>query len=182
MVRVSSIPRITSHRRWESNWPQPSLKGTHMTIQQWLFSFKGRIGRRDFWIWMVTWIVAMIGDLSAAVTGLLMVLILPPTAPWWVIVIGDAFAIIVVKQLYGGLGKNFLNPALAGRAFLFSSYTAILTTWTLPSSLSKLTIDQLGAAVSSGTTIDAVTMATPLSFMKTGAALPEIYSLKAMLM
>ena len=122
----------------------------------------------------------MIGDLSAAVTGLLMVLILPPTAPWWVIVIGDAFAIIVVKQLYGGLGKNFLNPALAGRAFLFSSYTAILTTWTLPSSLSKLTIDQLGAAVSSGTTIDAVTMATPLSFMKTGAAMPEIYSLKAM--
>jgi electron transport complex protein RnfD len=86
----------------------------------------------------------MIGDLSAVVTGLLMVLILPPSCPWWVIVIGDAFAIIVVKQLYGGLGKNFLNPALAGRAFLFSSYTAMLTTWSIPASLKGLDLGSRG--------------------------------------
>ena len=114
----------------------------------------------------------MIGDLSAVVTGLLMVLILPPSCPWWVIVIGDAFAIIVVKQLYGGLGKNFLNPALAGRAFLFSSYTAMLTTWSIPASLKGL---DLGTAA-----VDATTMATPLSFMKAGNPLPDVFTLKAM--
>ncbi len=114
----------------------------------------------------------MIGDLSAAVTGLFMVLILPPSCPWWVIVIGDAFAIIVVKQLYGGLGKNFLNPALAGRAFLFSSYTAMLTTWSIPAALQGL---DLGKAA-----VDATTMATPLTFMKTGSPLPDVFTLKAL--
>ena len=59
-------------------------------------------------------------DLSAVVTGLILALSLPVAAPYWMAVVGAFFAIVVVKQLYGGLGKNFLNPALAAKAFLFS--------------------------------------------------------------
>ena len=61
-----------------------------------------------------------VGDCSAIVTGILLALVCPVTIPYWAIIIGDFFAIIVVKQLFGGIGCNFLNPALAGRAFLFS--------------------------------------------------------------
>ena len=75
---------------------------------------------------------ATIGDLSAVVTGLLLALTLPPSAPWWLPVIGTFFGIVVVKQLYGGIGKNFLNPALAGRAFLLASYAMLMTRWTTP--------------------------------------------------
>ena len=87
-----------------------------------------------------------VNDLSAVVTGLLLALNLPPSAPAWVAIVGSAFAIIIVKQLFGGLGQNFINPALAGRAFLVSSYPAEMTTWTF----------------------DAVTVATPLAQLKTG--------------
>ena len=68
-----------------------------------------------------------IGDLSAVVTGLLLALCVSPTAPWWIFIVGSAFAIIVVKQLFGGLGDNFLNPALAARALLLASWPAFLT-------------------------------------------------------
>ena len=68
-----------------------------------------------------------INDLSACVTGILLVLCLPVDAPLWMPVIGTFFAIVIVKQLYGGIGKNFVNPALAGRAFLFFSWTATMT-------------------------------------------------------
>ncbi len=63
-----------------------------------------------------------IGDLSAAVTGILLAFVCPVQLPYWMPIIGAFFAIVVVKQLYGGIGKNFLNPALAGRAFLLASY------------------------------------------------------------
>jgi len=114
-----------------------------------------------------------LGDLSAVVTGLLIVLVLPSATPWWVVVIADLFSIVVVKQLYGGLGKNFLNPALAGRAFVFFSYTKILSTWEIPKSLIG---KDLGTAA-----IDGITMATPLSIMKAGNPMPEVLSLKSML-
>lgn len=68
-----------------------------------------------------------VGDLSAAVTGLLLALCVTPAAPWWIFVVGAFFAIIVVKQLFGGLGDNFLNPALAARAMLLAGWPAILT-------------------------------------------------------
>ena len=67
-------------------------------------------------------------DLSALVTGALLAFVCPPTIPYWCIVLGDFFAIIVVKQLFGGIGKNFLNPALAGRAFMFS-WPVFMNTW-----------------------------------------------------
>ena len=68
-----------------------------------------------------------IGDYSAAVTGLLLGLNLPPSAPWWMPVVGGVFAIIIVKQLFGGLGQNFMNPALAARCFLLISFTGRMT-------------------------------------------------------
>ena len=72
-----------------------------------------------------------IGDLSACVTGLLLALSLPASAPYWVPVMGAAFAMIVVKQFYGGLGKNFMNPALAGR-MLAGTLPMLMTNWTQP--------------------------------------------------
>ena len=66
-------------------------------------------------------------DLSAVVTGLLLGLIVPPSAPWWMVMIGSFFAIILVKQLFGGIGDNFLNPALAARAVLLASWPALMT-------------------------------------------------------
>lgn len=109
-----------------------------------------------------------IGDLSACLTGLLLALVLPSNAPWWLPIIGNFFAIVVVKQLYGGIGKNFLNPALAGRAFLLASYAAIMGQYAVPNALS-------GA-------VDSVTMATPLSYMYSGAAMPSYFSFKSLLL
>jgi len=111
------------------------------------------------------------GDLSAAVTGVLMAFVCPVTLPYWVLIIGDFFAIVVVKQLFGGLGKNFMNPALGGRAFLMLCYPILMTTWIKPgpgnwAGLVSGTVDMNGA--------DIVTGATPLSvdFMHSGV-LPE---------
>ena len=106
------------------------------------------------------------GDLSAAVTGVLLAYTLPVSIPWWILLIGDAFAIILVKQLFGGIGKNFMNPALAARAFLFS-WPVAMTRWVAPLSYpSFFTLS----------TVDAVTAATPLASLKTGA-LPQSASL-----
>ena len=71
-------------------------------------------------------------DLSAVVTGLLIGLIVPPSAPWWMLVIGSFFAIMVVKQLFGGIGDNFLNPALAARAVLLTSWPSHMAPWARP--------------------------------------------------
>lgn len=96
-----------------------------------------------------------IGDLSACLTGLLLALSLPASSPYWVPVFGSAFAIIVVKQFYGGLGKNFMNPALAGR-MLAATLPTLMTTW--PQPLQKLS---LGA-------VDAVAAATPMASLHEG--------------
>ena len=68
-----------------------------------------------------------IGDYSAIVTGLLLAMNLPASAPWWIGAVGGVFAILVVKMLFGGLGQNFMNPALGGRCFLLISFTSIMT-------------------------------------------------------
>ena len=108
-----------------------------------------------FWEWLYRKLLKKpqsIGDLSAVVTGILLSFVCPVDLPWWVIIIGAFFSIVVVKQLYGGIGCNFLNPALAGRAILLASYATAMTTWTLPSS-------KLDTVVST---------ATPLAIMKEG--------------
>ena len=87
-----------------------------------------------------------VGDLSAAVTGLLLAFNVPPTMPLWMVVVGAVFAVLIVKQLFGGIGQNIVNPALAGRAFLLASWPIAMTTWTL----------------------DGVTTATPLAILKAG--------------
>ena len=96
-------------------------------------------------------------DLSAAVTGVLLALNLPPTAPWWVIVIGAVVAIGVAKMTFGGLGHNIFNPALVGRVFLLISFPVIMTDWTVPASWFR-------------PGVDAVTGATPLALVKEGLA------------
>ena len=98
------------------------------------------------------------GDLSAVVTGMLLAFVSPVTTPHWMILVGDFFAIVVVKQLFGGIGKNFVNPALAGRAFLLGSYAGVMTSWAAPGT--KVPVI--------GSTVDVVTAATPLAYMKTG--------------
>ena len=95
-----------------------------------------------------------IGDFSAIVTGLLLSLNLPPMAPWWIGVVGGIFAILVVKMLFGGIGQNFMNPALGARCFLLISFTSIMTN-----------ID-----------CDAYTGATPLAQMKSGIT-PDVFSM-----
>ena len=94
------------------------------------------------------------GDFSAAVTGVLLAFVCPVTLPYWTLLIGDFFAIVVVKQLFGGLGQNFMNPALAGRAFLMMCYPIAMTTWVLPG------VKNWAGVFSAA---DAVTGATPMA-------------------
>lgn len=73
----------------------------------------------------------LVSDFSAAVTGMIIALNVPVTIPMWMLIIGNMFAIMIVKGLYGGLGQNFMNPALAARCFMTISFTKAMTTWTL---------------------------------------------------
>ena len=115
-----------------------------------------------FWEWLYRKLMKKpqsIGDLSCVVTGMLLAFVCPVHMPYWMIIIGDFFAIVVVKQLFGGIGKNFLNPALAGRAVLLASYAGTMTSWVDPAA---------GKAAIIGSNADVVTTATPLAIMKTG--------------
>ena len=71
-------------------------------------------------------------DLSAMVTGVLIGLNMPPSIPLWMVVVGSGFAIIIVKQLYGGIGKNFMNPALAARCFMLVAWAGAMSTFPEP--------------------------------------------------
>ena len=95
-------------------------------------------------------------DYSAAVTGLLLALNLPPEVPYWIPIVGSIFAIAIAKQAFGGLGHNFINPALAARVFLIASWPVEMTTWKFP--------------------VDAVTEATPLALIKGSSVMPESVS------
>ena len=95
------------------------------------------------------------GDLSAAVTGLLIAFNVPSGLPYWIAILGCFVAIIVVKQLFGGVGKNLVNPAITARVVLFISYATEMTTWTLP---------RMAA--------DATSTATPLGVLAEGGTLP----------
>lgn len=115
-------------------------------------------------------------DLSAVVTALLFAIAVPPLLPWWLTVIGVAFAILLVKQIYGGLGYNPFNPAMAAYVLLLVSYPVEMTTW-LPPDVADLQTNPLGFSqtlviifagqLPLGLSWDALTMATPLDTMRT---------------
>lgn len=106
-----------------------------------------------------------IGDLSAVVTGMLLAFNLPVSIPLWMCVVGCFFAIVVVKQFFGGIGQNFVNPAIGGRIVMLVSFSSAMTNWTAPLAWKD------GA--------DAVSTATPLSILKNfdGTASEELPSL-----
>jgi electron transport complex, RnfABCDGE type, D subunit len=113
-----------------------------------------------FWEWLYRKLMKKpqsIADLSAVVTGILIAFVCPVQVGYWQIFIGDFFAIVFVKQLFGGIGKNFLNPALAARAFMLASWASTMTTWIDPAK---------SKAAMFGSNADVVTAATPLSYMK----------------
>ncbi|MDR7870287.1 MAG: RnfABCDGE type electron transport complex subunit D [Tissierellaceae bacterium] len=101
----------------------------------------------------------LIGDLSAVVTGLLIAFNLPANAPWWVAVFGSFFGIIIVKEFFGGIGSNFMNPALAARAVLVASWPSTMATYV---------------------NTDGITSATPLALIKSGSGVDALPSLARM--
>ncbi len=107
------------------------------------------------WIWQKSFKKTVtIVDLSAVVTGILLAFNLPSSIPFYMVIIGAFVAIILVKQIFGGIGQNFINPALAARAFLLAAYSTALTDFSLP--------------VKWGSSVDAVSSATPLALIKQG--------------
>ena len=106
-----------------------------------------------------------VGDLSAVITGILLAFVCPVTMPYWILIIGDFFAIVVVKQMFGGIGQNFVNPALTARIILLNSFPSRMTHWVQPFDYAA--------------TADAITTATPLGILKEGAgeALPSYLDL-----
>jgi electron transport complex protein RnfD len=128
-------------------------------------------------------VTATLYDGSALLTGLLLGLSLPPLAPWWIPVVGALFAIVVAKQLYGGLGYNPFNPAMVGFVVLIISFPLQMTLWPPPQGIEAETLglaDTLqlvfASVLPADTTLDSVTMATPLDVAKTRIGLNFTWS------
>ncbi len=116
------------------------------------------------WAWCkIMKVNCKVYDLSAVVTGVLLAFVCPVTIPYWTIILGDLFAIVLVKMLFGGLGRNIVNPALAGRAFMFS-WPVLMSTWV------KVGFENAAGLLS---TADAVTAATPLAALHQGQMCEE---------
>ena len=120
-------------------------------------------------------LLPVISDNSALVTGVLLALALPPLAPWWVTVLGTLFAIIVAKQLFGGIGYNPFNPAMAGYVMLLISFPLEMTQWIAPRTVAEFALgfgDAFSAVFTAtladgSTLVDAITSATPLDSVRT---------------
>lgn len=112
----------------------------------------------------------VVSNLSAAVTGVLLALVVPSTTPLWMIVLGNLVAIVVAKGLFGGIGSNVFNPALTGRAFLFMSFAAILgASWFIPT----LNVSKWAYSLTGYTNVDVISSATLLSRIKAGTVHPD---------
>ena len=124
-------------------------------------------------------ILPQCADGSALLTGALLALALPPLAPWWLSVSGAAFAIVIAKHLYGGLGYNLFNPAMVGYAALLLSFPQAMTRWPLPSGLAASdlslsnTLDLIFRGAAATPEIDAITAATPLATVRAGLILRQ---------
>ncbi len=114
------------------------------------------------WLWCkIVKKPSSVGDYSAAVTGLLLAMNLPVTMPFWMAIIGAFFAIVIVKQFFGGIGHNFMNPALAARAFLLTSWAQAMTTWVAPfSKVGEDAVSQATPLAQLAQSVDAVSTAT----------------------
>jgi electron transport complex protein RnfD len=128
-------------------------------------------------------VMPVLMDLSAVVTALLFAIAIPPLLPWWLVVLGMAFAIIMVKQMYGGLGYNPFNPAMAAYVLLLISYPVEMTSWAPPFLLAEQQLNlvqiltyKFSGALPQGITLDAITMATPLDEMRTKLDLNQMIS------
>lgn len=128
-------------------------------------------------------IIPTLKDLSACVTAVLLALAIPSTLPWWLTLLGPSFAILVVKHLYGGIGYNPFNPAMAGYVFLLISYPIYMNTWLSPRMLNPHPLDFIDtliwlftSALPHGLEIDAITSATPLEIMRTGLRMNQMIS------
>ena len=125
-------------------------------------------------------------DYSAVVTAWLLALAIPPLSPWWMIVVGTLFSIVIAKQLYGGLGYNPFNPAMIGYAVLLISFPILMTKWPAALQLAQTKLgfaDQLqfifSGLLPQNVQMDAVTSATPLDYLKTQLMLKhEVASIK----
>ncbi|GAB4351515.1 MAG: electron transport complex subunit RsxD [Gammaproteobacteria bacterium] len=122
-------------------------------------------------------------DLSAILTATLLVLALPPLSPWWLTVVGIAFAIVIAKHLYGGLGYNPFNPAMVGFVVLIISFPLEMTTWMPPEVLANFELDLADTLrviflgqLPDGIAYDALSMATPLDTLKTQLSLDKTVS------
>ena len=120
-------------------------------------------------------------DGSALVTALLLGLALPPLAPWWMVLIGTAFAIIFAKHLYGGLGFNPFNPAMIGYVMLLISFPREMTSWPAPLSLGEIQLNLsesltyvFAGILPADVRLDALTMATPLDVLRTELGLNKV--------
>jgi electron transport complex protein RnfD len=126
-------------------------------------------------------------DYSAMVTAWLLALAIPPLAPWWLVVVGTLFAIVVAKQLYGGLGYNPFNPAMVAYAALLISFPVLMTKWPAALQLAQTKLsfaDQLhyifNGLLPQDVKLDAITSATPLDYLKTQLTLKhDVASIKA---
>lgn len=107
-----------------------------------------------------------LADLSAMVTGWLIALVLPPIVPWWIVVVAVSFAIVVAKHLYGGLGQNPFNPAMAAFCVMIVAFPALLSQWPAPGQLDFAA--QLQLIAGGQRDVDAITGATPLDALRTG--------------
>jgi electron transport complex protein RnfD len=119
-------------------------------------------------------ILPVLQDGSALLTALLLAVSLPPLAPWWLVAFGTSFAIVIGKQVYGGLGYNPFNPAMVGYAVLLISFPKAMTAWLPPLEVGAVRLDFMatwnvifGRELPSGLSFDALTMATPLDSLKT---------------
>ncbi len=121
-------------------------------ITEWLCNFL----RKDPSPWY------SIKDLSAIVTAIILALSLPPALPFWAAIIGSVFAIAIGKMVFGGLGSNIFNPAMAGRAFMTACFGILMATWTTPATLNP----DMPKLAATNTSIDARTQATPLAMSK----------------
>jgi len=136
-------------------------------------------------------LLPFLGDGSAILTGWLLAMTLPPWAPWWIGVVGGAFAIIIGKQIFGGIGQNLFNPAMLARVMLLVSFPLEMTTWATPSPLFSASapgfVSGLAITFGGGESIDALTSATVLGHIKTeltrgvglSASLPDHYTLQS---